>query len=98
MGAVLRSRPMQISMEDCLCLCKEKNIPLAATALTDKAVDLRTLDLRQYLTVIGSEGQGICKELLERSQAQVIIPMDSRCESLNAAVAATIVLWQMKVT
>lgn len=98
MGAVLRSRPMQISMEDCLRLCKEKNIPLAATALTDKAVDLRTLDLRQYLTVIGSEGQGICKELLERSQAQVIIPMDSRCESLNAAVAATIVLWQMKVT
>ncbi len=97
MGAVLRSPPMQILMEDCLRLCREAKIPLAATALTDKAVDLRTLDLRQYLTVIGSEGQGICKELLHRSQQQVIIPMDARCESLNAAVAATIVMWQMKV-
>jgi TrmH family RNA methyltransferase len=46
--------------------------------------------------VIGSEGQGICRELLERSQQQVIIPMEPRCESLNAAIAAAIVMWQMK--
>lgn len=96
MGAVFRSDPKFISMEDCLSLCKEGGIPIAATALTPTAVDLRTLDLRQYMTVIGSEGQGICRELLERSQQQVIIPMEPRCESLNAAIAAAIVMWQMK--
>ena len=46
--------------------------------------------------VIGSEGQGICPELLAASDRQIIIPMQPRCESLNAAVAAAIVLWQMR--
>ena len=46
--------------------------------------------------IIGSEGQGICRELFDAAQGKIIIPMSPRCESLNAAVAAAIVLWQMK--
>jgi DNA-directed RNA polymerase subunit beta' len=34
-------------------------------------------------------------QILEEAQDALIIPMDARCESLNAAVAATIVMWQM---
>ena len=45
--------------------------------------------------VIGSEGQGVRREILESADAQLIIPMRPHCESLNAAVAATIVMWQM---
>ena len=30
------------------------------------------------------------------ADGKIIIPMSARCESLNAAVAATIVMWQMK--
>ena len=33
---------------------------------------------------------------LQSSDAELIIPMNPHCESLNAAVAAAIVLWQMK--
>ena len=47
--------------------------------------------------VIGSEGRGVRKEILDAADAELIIPMNPRCESLNAAVAATIVMWQMKV-
>ena len=46
--------------------------------------------------VIGSEGRGVRPEILESAQAELIIPMSSRCESLNAAIAAAIVMWQMK--
>ena len=35
------------------------------------------------------------KEILTNAGAELIIPMNERCESLNAAVAATIVMWQM---
>jgi TrmH family RNA methyltransferase len=45
--------------------------------------------------VIGSEGKGVSQELLEKSDGQIIIPMHPRCESLNAAAAAAIVLWEM---
>jgi len=34
--------------------------------------------------------------VLESAQEELIIPMDPRCESLNAAIAAAIVMWQMK--
>ena len=46
--------------------------------------------------VIGSEGRGVRPEVLEQADRELIIPMDPHCESLNAAVAATIVLWQMR--
>ena len=95
MGAVFRTTPQILPMECILSECRKKNIPVAATALSENASDLRKLDLKDYLVVIGSEGQGICKELLERSDKQIIIPMQPRCESLNAAVAATVVMWQM---
>lgn len=97
MGAVFRTVPGSISMEAFLERCKEKAISVAATALTDRAVDIRSIELSKCITVIGSEGRGICPRLLEASQHQVIIPMEARCESLNAAIAATIVMWQIKM-
>jgi TrmH family RNA methyltransferase len=45
--------------------------------------------------VIGSEGQGVRKEILDSAEEKLIIPMNSHCESLNAAVAAALVMWQM---
>lgn len=96
MGAVFRTMPCSAPMEQVLALCSQADVPIAATALSDKAVDLRQLDLTQYMVVIGSEGQGICTALLESSDKQIIIPMQPRCESLNAAIAASIVMWQMR--
>ena len=72
-----------------------EKIPVGVTALSDTARDIRQWNLRDMAVVIGSEGQGVRPKILEQADARLIIPMDSRCESLNAAVAATIVLWQM---
>jgi TrmH family RNA methyltransferase len=46
--------------------------------------------------VIGSEGQGVRPEILNAADGELIIPMNPDCESLNAAIAAAIVMWQMK--
>ena len=95
MGAIFRNPPAMLTRSELVEQCREKNIPLLATALTDGAKDLRSFDLRRAAVVIGSEGQGVSRELLEASDGQIIIPMTPRCESLNAAVASAIVLWQM---
>ena len=96
MGAVLRTPPQSAAMEEILAACRAQGVPLAATALAPDSEDLRRVHMNDYLVVIGSEGQGICQELLDASDKKIIIPMQQRCESLNAAVAATIVLWQMR--
>ena len=76
--------------------CAESNIPVAVTALSDKAVDIRTAALSRMAVVIGSEGQGVRDEILQAAGQELIIPMNPRCESLNAAIAAAIVMWQMQ--
>jgi 23S rRNA (guanosine2251-2'-O)-methyltransferase len=44
--------------------------------------------------VIGNEGRGIREKTLEHSDVILKIPMDPRCESLNASVSAAVVLYQ----
>ena len=96
MGAVLRTAPQSAELSEILNACKERGIRITATALSERATDLRQTQIGDDLVVIGSEGQGICRELLDASDRQVIIPMQPRCESLNAAVAAALVMWNMK--
>ena len=95
MGAVFRMPIVQTSWAQAQAACAGAGIPVAVTALSDRAKDLRQADLKQMAVVIGSEGQGVRKEILTSADAELIIPMNPRCESLNAAVAATIVLWQI---
>ena len=95
MGAVLRRPVIQAGWADVHAACLREKIPVAVTALSPRAKDLRQADLGRLAVVIGSEGQGVRQEILDSADAELIIPMDAHCESLNAAVAATIVMWQM---
>ena len=96
MGAVFRTDVVVSDWETVKAACAEAGVPIGVTALSERAKDLRQSDLKNMAVVIGSEGQGVRKEILETADAKLIIPMNPHCESLNAAVAATIVMWQMK--
>lgn len=96
MGAVFRNPVTQSRWEDVAAACLQARIPVAVTALSHRAEDIRSADLSAMAVVIGSEGQGVRKEILDNAQKELIIPMNSRCESLNAGIAAAIVMWQMK--
>lgn len=98
MGAVFRRELVQTTWEQVLQACKAAQIPIGVTALSDTAMDIRRAQLHTMAVVIGSEGQGVRPEILEQADQQLIIPMNVHCESLNAAVAATIVMWQMRCT
>mgnify|MGYP003303702329 CR=1 FL=1 len=96
MGAVFRTEVLQTTWEQAKTACQEAGIPVAVTALSENAVDLRDAAVQTMAVVIGSEGQGVRQEILDCAEKELIIPMNPRCESLNAAIAAAIVMWQMK--
>jgi tRNA G18 (ribose-2'-O)-methylase SpoU len=48
----------------------------------------------QDLFVIGNEGQGISQELLDACDSGVLIPMTDAAESLNASIAAAVIMWE----
>ena len=95
MGAMFRTQPVSVSWEEAENACRNAGIPIGVTALSEKAKDLREADIQKMAVVIGSEGQGVRPQILSSADEELIIPMNVRCESLNAAVAATIVMWQM---
>ena len=96
MGAVFRQTAVRMNAETFVSFCREKNLPLWGAALTDTARDLRSLPLDPAAVLIGSEGHGLSRELLRACDGEIIIPMSGEAESLNAAVAAAIVMWEMQ--
>lgn len=96
MGAIFRTPVVQTTWEEAFAACKAAGIPVAVTALSERAEDIRTAQLSRMAVVIGSEGQGVRRQIMDFADKQLIIPMNPNCESLNAAVAAAIVMWQMK--
>ncbi len=95
MGAAFRLPILEQDCDKLLEILAEQGIPLYCTALRDDTVDIREISLKGAAVVIGSEGNGVSDALLSRCDRTVKIPMRDRCESLNAAVAATVVLWEM---
>lgn len=97
MGAVFRQKVIQTTWEEAKAACMKENISIGVTALSQRAQDIRQAALKDMAVVIGSEGRGVRQEILDAADAELIIPMNPNCESLNAAIAAAIVMWQMKL-
>lgn len=96
MGAVFRTPVQQTTWQEAAAKCIDAKIPVAVTALSDRAMDIREANVSKMAVVIGSEGKGVRENILRQADQELIIPMNPRCESLNAAIAAAIVMWQMK--
>lgn len=94
MGAIFRQNVVSVPLSELKARLQERGLALYAAALTDTAVDIRQLQIEKCAVAIGSEGSGLTQELLSICDGQLIIPMQAGSESLNAAVAATIVMWE----
>ena len=64
-------------------------------ALAEDTRDIRSLGGERVAVAVGNEGSGLTPALLSVCDAAVKIPMPGRAESLNAAVAASIAMWEM---
>lgn len=95
MGAVFRQRVEQLEMAELKALLRKNGLPLYGAALSDRARDVRKTEIRRAAVAIGSEGQGLSQEFLALCDGQIIIPMQPDSESLNAAVAASVLMWEM---
>ena len=51
---------------------------------------------KKFCLAIGNEGSGLSQETRTRAAITVRIPMDARCESLNAAVSAGILMYALR--
>ena len=98
MGALFRQPVLTCTTDELLQLLRANCLKLYGAALTDTAQDLRRMPLSPAAVAIGSEGRGLSAQLLAQCDGQIIIPMQPGAESLNAAVAAAVVMWEIART
>ena len=94
MGAVFRCPVWSCDAAALRELLTASDLPMYGAALRSDTVDARTVDYSRCAIAIGSEGKGLSQEMLEICDRTVLIPMQAHCESLNAAIAATVLLWE----
>ena len=95
MGAIFRERLIRCTAEEAKSFAERNGLKLYGAALSGRAADIRTLNLKSAVVAIGSEGRGLSDELLRLCDGELIIPMSPGSESLNAAMAASVILWEM---
>lgn len=94
MGAVFRRPIYSGTPEELAALLHRSDLPLYGAALREDTVDARQADYTRCTLAIGSEGRGLSREVLDLCDQTIRIPMSDRCESLNAAIAAAVLLWE----
>lgn len=73
---------------------KNKNYKVYGTKVT-YGKSLKSLEKSEKFAIImGNEGNGVREELLDLSDEFLYIDMNSKCESLNVAVATSIILYE----
>ena len=95
MGAIFRQRVICCEREELAALLSKNNLNLYGAALSKRAEDIRKVDIKNAAVAVGSEGRGLSEALLSMCRGELIIPMQPDSESLNASIAAAIVMWEM---
>lgn len=86
------------SIDRLIPILKKENIPIFATNVK-YGVEVRKLskqEKRRFSIIIGNEGSGVNPKYLEQSDKFIYIPMNEIVESLNVAVATSIILYEMR--
>jgi RNA methyltransferase, TrmH family len=75
---------------------KGKNIPVYGTALENANTYTKTSPAESFALIVGNEGNGVNKEILSKTTANLYIPIFGKSESLNVAVATGILLYYIR--
>lgn len=85
------------NLENLITELKEKEIPVLGTKV-EFGEDIRNLtsrDKEKFALIMGNEGRGVNPEILELCDKYIYIELDSDVESLNVAIAASILLYEL---
>lgn len=74
----------------------KERFTVCATVLNERAVPLGKTELSENMIIaIGNEGNGLSDELIALCDKSIYIPMKGRAQSLNAGVAAAVIMWEI---
>ena len=95
MGAIYRVKVIECDdLLETLKQVKRNKFKLLVTSLGDNSKNIYDMKYNKKVLVIGNEANGVEERIMNMADEKVKIPMLGRTESLNAAVATGIVLYE----
>ena len=93
-GSVFRLPVITVTLHDCLSRLRQAGVRLVATS-SHKGTPAYEADLSGKLALfIGNEGAGLPREVMKEMDETVVVPHSAKVDSLNAAIAASILLYE----
>ena len=93
-GSIFRVPVVKVELAAALRDAKTRGVRVLATS-SHKGTPISQADFRGPVAlVVGNEGAGLLKDVLAQADEIVVIPQSPRVESLNAGIAASIVLYE----
>ena len=98
MGAIFSLRISVVSdLSETVSELRSRGRRVLAAELRENALSLDDIDICDTdVFVIGNEGHGIDENVSSQCDMSVYIPISEQSESLNAAIAATVLMWQQR--
>ena len=98
MGSVFRMRiSLTDSEEDLFGLLSSNGVETSAAVIDKDAEEISSCGFSgRQAVLIGNEGSGLSSETAARCTRRVTIPMNGTIDSLNAAMAAGILMWELR--
>ena len=90
MGAIFRQNVHMVNLND----IKQSGARIIGTTTDVNAIEISKANLDDAIIVLGNEGQGISNELRDICDEMITIPLRGNSQSLNVAVAASIIMWE----
>ncbi|HEY2422159.1 MAG TPA: RNA methyltransferase [Neobacillus sp.] len=75
----------------------EHDLPVYGTALENASIYTVAKPSDRFALIVGNEGNGVSKEILSNTTANLYIPIYGKSESLNVAVATGVLLYYLKI-
>lgn len=96
MGSILNVNLIYLDREYIKKIIKEENYNLIVTYLDKASIPYNKIKLEdKNAIVLGNEGRGVSQDFLEIANIKTIIPIIGNAESLNVAIASSLLLYKI---
>lgn len=97
-GMIFHIPIFRFEIKELIPMLKALNIPLLSTKVENgiNIEELSSGEKKRFALIAGNEGQGVKKEYLDASDKCIYIPTNQNVESLNVAIATSIILYEMR--
>ncbi|UZJ80349.1 TrmH family RNA methyltransferase [Fictibacillus sp. KU28468] len=95
-GSLFHLPVVKGNLQDWIAACRQEQVPVFVSALKGAQSLHDVQSSGTFALVVGNEGSGVRMEIMESADQLVYIPMFGNAESLNVAVAAGIMLYELQ--